>query len=358
MPLYNEAVYNNTIKAIENVKNFNANSLAKLDDLRQQNNFPKAVQLAKDIIDLYLPVCPEALKTFSDVPLYKIRDNADSIYNNFTEICKFQFIDQDNPEIAKNNYINQLKKLYNETFELLRGVISYSICRGSANNFRHLEEKAKGVFEKIEAQASKVTKEVETFKIETENVLKTTVKKLETNKKEAEDILEEIKQVAVDQAVSKQATYFKNEGDKHLKKVKFWGVAVFITAVFVIGFALFSLFFHKIDILKPTDKLEMMQLIASKLFIFSTLTYLLYICGKNFSNHKHNAILNKHRQNSLMTYKALVEAAGTSEGKEIILRQAANSIFTHQDTGYIKNGQNDTGKGIMDLLLKKNFKLD
>ncbi|MBW1616884.1 MAG: hypothetical protein JRJ49_10215, partial [Deltaproteobacteria bacterium] len=102
-----------------------------------------------------------------------------------------------------------------------------------------------------------------------------------------------MKQMAADQAVSKQAIFFKDEGEEHLKHSKFWGGAVLAATLSIIIFAVLTLFFHKIGIPKPTDKLEMMQLIASKLFIFSTLTYLLYICGKNFSNHKHNAILNK-----------------------------------------------------------------
>ncbi|MBW1616883.1 MAG: hypothetical protein JRJ49_10210 [Deltaproteobacteria bacterium] len=73
MPLYNKAVYNATIKAIENVKNFNADWLSISDNSKQTINFPEAV---KEIIGLYLRVSPEALKSLSDKQLNEVIKNA------------------------------------------------------------------------------------------------------------------------------------------------------------------------------------------------------------------------------------------------------------------------------------------
>jgi hypothetical protein len=61
---------------------------------------------------------------------------------------------------------------------------------------------------------------------------------------------------------------------------------------------------------------------------------MLYLCAKNFISHKHNAIINRHRQNALLTYTALVEAAGDTPNREVILVQAAACIFSPQGTGY------------------------
>jgi hypothetical protein len=53
-------------------------------------------------------------------------------------------------------------------------------------------------------------------------------------------------------------------------------------------------------------------------------------------SHLHNAVVNRQRQNSLMTFKALVEAAGQQENRDIILTKAADSIFAPQPTGFSK----------------------
>ena len=52
-----------------------------------------------------------------------------------------------------------------------------------------------------------------------------------------------------------------------------------------------------------------------------------FLFAKVFISHKHNAIVNRHRQNALLTYKALVEAAGDTPNREVIFVQAAACIF-------------------------------
>jgi hypothetical protein len=76
----------------------------------------------------------------------------------------------------------------------------------------------------------------------------------------------------------------------------------------------------------------------SKILIFAVLAYMLLLCARNFLSHKHNAIVNKHRQNALLTFNALVAAAGTEERRDVILTYAAACIFSPQDTGYTKAG--------------------
>jgi hypothetical protein len=57
---------------------------------------------------------------------------------------------------------------------------------------------------------------------------------------------------------------------------------------------------------------------------------------KNYTAHRHNTVLNKHRQNSLATYKALVDAAGDQANRDIVLTTTAESIFGAQATGFAK----------------------
>ena len=108
---------------------------------------------------------------------------------------------------------------------------------------------------------------------------------------------------------------------------------------------------HDINVKRNT--FETVQLVSSKLLIFGVLTYLLILSAKNYLNHKHNAIVNKHRQNALMTYKAMVDATDDHGSREAILIQAAGCIFNPQTTGYTISGDTPavSGKSMVEILL-------
>lgn len=100
--------------------------------------------------------------------------------------------------------------------------------------------------------------------------------------------------------------------------------------------AVLSFTLHRIPALEPKTALDSYQLIASKILLFAVLSYMLVLCTRNFMSHKHNVVVNKHRQNALMTFKALADAASDSKLKDIILTHASACIFSPQETGYTK----------------------
>ena len=78
----------------------------------------------------------------------------------------------------------------------------------------------------------------------------------------------------------------------------------------------------------------------------------------NYSTHKHNAVVNRHRQNALLTYRSLVEASGDAGTEDIILAHAASCIFSPQETGFsYSKGETATGsKSVLELLTKSTSK--
>ena len=113
--------------------------------------------------------------------------------------------------------------------------------------------------------------------------------------------------------------------------------------------AILSLFVTKIDFLKPTDAYEAIQLLAAKLVIFTTAGYLVVLCARNFLAHTHNAIVNRHRQNALLTFQALVDAAKGEDKKDIVLTHASACMFAPQETGFTRH-QADGGPSIVQML--------
>ena len=148
----------------------------------------------------------------------------------------------------------------------------------------------------------------------------------------AKNILEHIQKIAAEQGASQQAIFFKDASEYHKDLAGTWGNRTIITAIVLCGFAVLSLFFHKWEWLglDTSKQYDAFQLALSKILIFSVISYILLLCARNFLAHKHNSIVNKHRQNALLTFNALADAAGTETNKDIVLTHAAECIFHHR----------------------------
>ena len=142
-----------------------------------------------------------------------------------------------------------------------------------------------------------------------------------------------------------EADHFGGAAKKHDDRAKNWRRATFGAAVLLLAYA--SIVFINPNILSealPASQYpEAIQRGLSKLLVFATLSYGVYMCARNFLAHEHNAIVNRHRQNALLTYKALAEAAHNVADKDTILTHAAACIFAPQPTGYTK----DTSEGLV-----------
>ncbi|HRB21250.1 MAG TPA: hypothetical protein PLB54_05990, partial [Nitrosomonas sp.] len=168
----------------------------------------------------------------------------------------------------------------------------------------------------------------------------------------------QIRSVAAEQGVSQQAIYFKHEAEDQENLAEKWLKTTYRLAFSVGFFAVLSLFMHKIEWIRPDDPSEMFQLISSKILIFAVLGYLLLMAARNYATHKHNAIVNRHRQNALLTYRKLVEAASNEVTEDIVLAHAASCIFSPQETGFAhsKGEFNSGSKSVLELLTKSTSK--
>ena len=333
--------YDETANSVKRMQDFAPETLPRVEELGREINFTAALKPATRLVNLYKRISTEALKDFPDNLLKQIQDRANADYALFQQILDFKFQGQENPEQTQTSYIQQVTNAYQTTFAQLRDVISYSACR--TTDFRIIEQEARGVFQGIRDKAEEMTAQ------------------LEDSKEEASRILDEVRKVAAEQGVSQQAIYFKDESELHKNESETWKVLTIGSAILLVVVSVSFLFLHKWAYLTPKNNFETIQLIASKVFIFATLSYLLYLCGKNFLSHKHNEILNRHRQNALMTYQTITDAAKSDEGKEIILAQAAFCMFSPQETGYIKVVSNDASgsmKTFIDAIPKASIRVD
>ena len=147
-------------------------------------------------------------------------------------------------------------------------------------------------------------------------------------------VLVAAQRAASEQGVSQQAVYFRDEAQAHSTAADKWRKYTVRLAIALGVYAVAIIVLY--NVLHPGDAYQSAQLITGKVLLFAVLSYMLLLSARNFLSHTHNAIVNKHRQNALMTFTALAAAAKDAAGKDIVLTHAAACIFAPQETGYAK----------------------
>lgn len=334
MIIGDEELHEEASQSLKRIQEFDVHELIREDDLGKSLNFKEATSPAQQLVDLYGRLSVKALDDFPDAQLTVIRDHANAHYKLFSQILEFS-PEQQNPHGVRRSYIDQIIAAYPTAFQQLHPYISYSLHRSA--DFQRLDTEARGTLQSIEDKAQKVTDA------------------LAGHEEEAQRVLDEIRNVAAEEGVTQQAAHFRAESDHHETEAEKWRKKTINLAWLLGGFAVVSLFLHKIPFLAPSNTYDTIQLGISKVLIFSVIAYILFLSARNFLNHKHNAILNKHRQNALMTHKALIEASGDSGVREAVMLQAASCIFSPQSTGYAasdKSGETSSPKSMVEILSK------
>lgn len=328
-----ESVFTSCREALERVQTFEPQTLGRVDDLGRQMNFAEAVKPAEAIIAVYKRISLSALSDFTDTQLNAILAQANADYNVFKQILDFNAASSDAVG-TRANILANIKVRRDQVFDQLWQYVAYGVARITDTTL--LETQARATIQGIHDQAAKLTDQ------------------LTKAKSDADTALAAIRAVASEQGVSQQAIYFKDEAASQETLADKWLTYTYRFAAALGVFAVLSLFLHKFEWTRPTGDAEMFQLITSKILIFSVLGYLLILAARNYSTHKHNAVVNRHRQNALLTYRALVTAAEDAGTQDIVLAHAASCIFSPQDTGFAHGKGESSGgsKSVLELLTK------
>jgi hypothetical protein len=321
--------YENAVSSLERMQTFDTNSLPRTNDLGTAMNFAAAVEPANRLVDLYKQLPKEVLEFLSESKLSDVLRQANNDYNLFKQILDFRIEDGGSPAAERETKIEQIKHAYDPAFDRLFPIISYSVQKST--DFAILEREARASVQAVSDRGREIDE---------------TLKKHE---EEAKEILTTIRKTAAEQGVSQQAIHFKMEADQHDADAKKW-LSRTVTLTVVLGiYALLTLWIHKLPNLAPTNSYEAIQLAVSKILIFGTLSFLVFLSARNFTAHRHNCVVNRHRQNALVTYRSLVDAASTEANRDIVLTKASECIFAAQATAFSKLDSNDGSYSIVNL---------
>jgi len=234
-----------------------------------------------------------------------------------------------NPISQRDNFINQVRDGYDNIFENVAPAVAFTIRKGT--DFQKLEEKAKEIVDGVASNAK-----------EHEESLKRT-------REEAEKIVQEVRKVAQEAGVSQHAIYFKTEADNQDEGAKPWLITTIVLAVLTL-FGGVGLTIRYLFVLPTLTPAQSFQIAIPKLFVFSVLLSATIWAGKTYRAYRHNAVVNRHRQNALSTFRAFAEAASDTATKNAVLLQATQCIFSPQQTGYIQGESEITMPHVLEIV--------
>ena len=311
--------YEKAIASITRLQTFDTATLPRVQQLGEAINFQDAVEPANRLVDLYRQIPLDVLETLPIEPVEQIGNQANTDFTYLKQVLDFE---PGTPRSTRDSFTKQLIVAYGPAWERLNAVISYSVRKST--DFARLEREGRAVVQAVQDEATTVKGEMEMMKVE------------------AQSALDAIRKAAAEQGVSQQAIHFSVESDAHSKEAKMWLKRTVILTIGLAVYAVATLFLHRWPLLAPANAFETVQLSVSKVLVFATLSFILLLAAKNYNAHRHNAVVNKHRQNALATYEALVRAAGEKANADIVLTKASDCIFSPQSTGYSREGS-DSG---------------
>lgn len=318
--------------SLTRMQEFDVDSLPREAELGNIYSFNDAVEPASRLVELFKRLSPEALYDFGATQLSALQGQTDACFNLFDSVLTFD-AKQTDAHNVQQQLIKKITGAYQAAFNVMLPLVGYSLYKSA--DFQRLDSEARAALQKIKDDANEITVG------------------LEQQKTDAESALEAIRTVAAEQGVTQQAIYFKDEADKNDTDAETWRERTIKIAWLLGGYAVLSIGIHKIPFLSPTNSYETVQMAVSKILIFSVISFVLYLSARNFLSHKHNAVVNRHRQNALMTYMALVEAGENQQASDAVLVHAASCIYAPQPTGYAGVGADSQGAtSVIELLSK------
>ena len=182
--------------------------------------------------------------------------------------------------------------------------------------------------------------------------LSTNSKKLSDLSKKVDSLENEFRQSSAEEVADKHGDYFFEAAKKFDCVCLLWMIATIFVAILVGSYGVLMIFLHKFDFFHPNDLYETIQITTGKLIVFFILTYMLFLCARNFLANRHNAIVSHHRHNALSTYRAMVNAVHTDTARDVVLLHTASAIYDLHETGYARpsNAENTSKKSLAELI--------
>lgn len=305
--------------------------LVREDELGNHLNFKSGEQAFINIIDICKKVNYVDLNEIPYNSLINFNTQLEQAITLFSQIKSFNPT-FNNPISQRDNLVTQAFTLYEACFSTASPILITSLINASENSIER--NKLEKLITDIEIEKERINKEFEIYL------------------KEIQSILEKARQAAVGVGVTQHNKIFKLESEEHEALSKTWLKRTVFVLISITTIGVASLFIKPLEESAP----YLIHFSITKIIILSVMFYALAICSRNYKAHKHNAILNKHRQNALSTFETFAKSAESDQQtKNAVLLEATHTIFSNQQTGYLNNeNESDSPNKIIEIIKNSN----
>lgn len=300
---------------LEILQGFEPDRLARKEELGRSFDFEAAVEPAREVVQFFQQFPVRFLPQISQEQRHQIEGQAESFLNVLQQILKFDPAQEPNAVSTREQLIEQVRNWKASSFNHLFPIAAYLATR--QRDFSAIEREARQAADEARAEAERLRKELSEVEAEAQRILK------------------EVKATASELGVSQQALHFGAEVTAHDTAAGKWQAHTVKIAIGLGAFAVITLALGE-WILVPDNAYQAFQLGLSKVLIFATIAFMLFLSARTLMAHRHNSVVNRHRQNALLTFNALVDATHTDEARDIVLTHASACIFSPQDSGFSK----------------------
>ncbi|WP_430817874.1 hypothetical protein [Carboxylicivirga sp. RSCT41] len=167
-------------------------------------------------------------------------------------------------------------------------------------------------------------------------------------------LVEEAAKLGNKQNISYYAKIYEDEAKSSRYLSWFWlSVGIVLSISFVYG-----LYCMSIKEVLPTEVIENGKVIyktsnlLAKTLGYAIVIFVISFCFKQYSVARHNYSINRHRANSLNSYKLYTDSLDEEVPNEIrseLLGYVSKAIYDHQPTGYISEKGQNVNSGIFEL---------
>ena len=162
-----------------------------------------------------------------------------------------------------------------------------------------------------------------------------TLRSVKDAEEQVKQILTTVQDAAKETGVTQEATHFASQAKEHSDAATIWrNVSVGCGGAILMFAGILVWQYWKPPSVPLSASHAIRQTIANGI-VFSILYFALVFAGRNFRSHRHNYVVNKHRQNALSTFQTFVEATEDEQIKNAVLMRATESIFLGVPTGYL-----------------------
>lgn len=304
-----------TIAAVESTQNLDPQQIARTETLGRALDFSAAIPAFRKTVEFYRQIPVQFLPDLPEQQRNQLRGQAEQFLSINQRLMSFDPAQSGNSVEARDQLINEVDGAFLTAFSNLYPLVSYLAAR--QRDVSAVEREARAVVDAAKAQAEQLAQSMQTAEAE------------------AKRVLSEVRKTAAEAGVSQQAHHFAEQASTHAGQATTWQKYTVRTAIGLTAFAALSVVLGT-SVLEPENPYEAVQLSIAKVLIFSTIAYLLFLSARTLMAHRHNEVVNKHRQNALLTFNALAEAASSEQTREVVLTHASACIFAPQDSGFAK----------------------